>query len=60
MAFAITGVTSAFATGGELRRGARPSDRTARGEAAAGRLSEYERAEVARLRRENAELAMVS
>src|SRR5688500_7303645 len=33
-------------------------DRAARGEAAAGQLSEDERAELARLRRENAELAM--
>ncbi len=33
-------------------------DREARGEAAAGQLSEDERAELARLRRENAELAM--
>src|SRR3954471_2668333 len=33
-------------------------DREARGEAAAGGLSEDERAELARLRRENAELAM--
>ncbi|MEU8316717.1 transposase [Micromonospora sp. NPDC049033] len=33
-------------------------DRERRGEAAAGQLSEDERAELARLRRENAELAM--
>src|SRR6266511_2988300 len=33
-------------------------DKRARGEAAAGGLSEDERAELARLRRENAELAM--
>jgi transposase len=33
-------------------------DREARGEAEAGQLSEDERAELARLRRENAELAM--
>ncbi len=33
-------------------------DREQRGEAAAGQLSEDERAELARLRRENAELAM--
>ncbi|MET7402480.1 transposase [Dactylosporangium sp. NPDC005572] len=33
-------------------------DREARGEAAAGQLAEDERAELARLRRENAELAM--
>src|SRR3954467_3720494 len=34
------------------------ADRRARGDAAAGRLSEDERAELARLRKENAELAM--
>ncbi|PPA58473.1 transposase [Micromonospora chalcea] len=33
-------------------------DRETRGEAAAGKLAEDERAELARLRRENAELAM--
>ncbi len=33
-------------------------DRAARGEAPAGQLAEDERAELARLRRENAELAM--
>jgi transposase len=33
-------------------------DRERRGEAAAGQLSEDERVELARLRRENAELAM--
>jgi transposase len=33
-------------------------DRASRGEAAAGQLSEDERAELTRLRRENAELAM--